>query len=94
MRVPGRIADGLITGATMALVLLLAIYGIVLLSGNQQQRALNDIKSAARAQVCVLLLPVNEHGRDEGQTNSRCLVPNGIPPVDANDNGRIEYEGQ
>lgn len=87
------IRDGIIIGLTQAIILVLILFGVTIVAGNQQQHTLTDIRNATRAQVCVLLLPVGPTGRSEGQTNSRCLVPNGIAPVDANGDGQIEFEG-
>ena len=84
--------DGVIIGTTQALILLLIIFGLTIFTGNQQQRSLNDIRSSARAQVCVLILPVGPEGRDEGAVNSLCLIPNGIQPVDANGDGMVETQ--
>lgn len=90
---PHPIRAGIIIGVSQALVLILCVALITIFTGNQQQKALNDIRSATSAQVCVLLLPVDEHGRDEGQTNSLCLIPSGLQPIDANGNGRVELDG-
>jgi hypothetical protein len=88
-RIWSSIIQGVVTGITLVVLLLV----LTLLSGNTQQKTLNDIKAATRAQACVLTLPVEASGRSEGAVNSRCLVPNGIPPVDTNGNGVVEYEG-
>lgn len=87
-----RLITGTIIGVTAATVIVLSFVMLSLIVGNQQQKALSDIRNAARAQVCVLLLPVTPVGRNEGQTNSRCLIPNGIAPVDANGDGQIQLE--
>lgn len=92
MKLRPSIIDGMIIGVTQAIILILLLVLVSAALGNSQEQLLSDIRNATRAQVCVLLLPVNDQGRDEAQTNSRCLVPNGIPPVDANGNGTIEYE--
>lgn len=92
VRRPRPLRDGIIIGTTQAVILLLLLFVLTLATGQQQQKTLSDIRNATRAQVCVLLLPVTEEGRNEGKTNSRCLIPNGIPPVDANGDGRVELE--
>lgn len=84
--------DAALVGLVQAIVLVLVIYIAVALSGNRQVTLLNDIRSAIRANVCVLVLPVGEDGRSEAATNSRCLIPNGIQPIDANDDGVIDTE--
>jgi hypothetical protein len=89
-----RIINGIVIGSSAAVVLVLAVLMLSLVFGNQQQQALDDIRNSTRAEVCVLLLPVGDHGRSEAQTNSRCLIPNGIAPVDANGDGQIEFEPQ
>lgn len=92
MRVRPALIDGAIIGVTQAIILIILLIVVTAAAGGGQQAVLTDIRNATRAQVCVLLLPVDDQGRDEALTNSRCLVPNGIEPVDANGNGTIEFE--
>jgi hypothetical protein len=84
--------NAVIIGLTQAVILVLLLVLASMLLGNQQQRTLVDIKAATRAQVCVLTLPVTSEGRDEGQTNAVCLIPNGIPPLDTNGDGAIDTD--
>jgi len=90
---PRPIRDSVIQGAVAGLTILVLAVGINVIAGNQQQDALNDIKASARAQVCVLVLPVTDQGRDEAETNSICLIPNGIAPGDWDNDGRVETIG-
>src|SRR5262245_51386334 len=85
-----RIADGAIQGAAMGLVFVLLLVILAMMLGGQQQSTLTEIRNATRAEVCVLILPVSTQGRDEAAVNRRCLIPNGIAPVDADGNGRVE----
>lgn len=73
--------DGLIIGATMSLLIIAAIWVAVIFAGDPQ-----------RAIVCELALPVNDAGRSEATTNTRCLIPNKLDPIDSNGNGVIEVE--
>jgi hypothetical protein len=73
--------DGFIIGITMAVVLVAAVWLVVVLSGDPQ-----------RAIACELTLPITEQGRDEAVSNSRCLIPNGLDPIDSNLNGMVEVE--
>jgi hypothetical protein len=82
--------DGIVIGVTQAIILVLVVALIVMISGNQQQKALNDIRASNRAIACVLLLPVTVSGRSEIQANTKCLKPNGLAPIDADGNGTIE----
>lgn len=85
-----RMADYALQGAMFAIMFVLLLVMLTILTGNQQARLLEQIRDGNRAVVCVLLLPVDDRGRDEGDTNSICLVPNGIDPVDVNRDGITE----
>lgn len=93
---PRMVRDSVIIGVTQALTIVAIIAIFLIISGNQQQQALNDLRSSARAQVCELALKVHTtpegSTRDEGATNSLCLIPNGIEPIDANGDGVVEVE--
>lgn len=77
---PRTVKDGFIIGVTQAVVLLAMLYGLVLLTGNQEQRSLEEISNGTRATVCVLALPVDgDTGRDQSLVEA-CLRDNGLIP--------------
>lgn len=85
--------DAVLIGTVNALVLILVVVIFTAISGNQQQHALEQIRDGVQAQVCVAVLPLGEAGRDEAMTNTRCLIPYGFEPTDADGDGRVEFEG-
>ena len=86
--------DGLIIGTTQAIILILLLVILALVIPSQQQQSLDDIRASNRAIACVLLLPVGDTGRSEWQANSKCLVPNGLDPIDIDGDGQIEIQPQ
>ena len=63
-----------------ALAFVLMLWGLATALGNREADVLEDVRDAARAQVCVLALPVTEHGRRIPAVNE-CLRANGLPPL-------------
>jgi hypothetical protein len=84
--------DGIIIGSTQAIILLLLVVVLAYVIPSQQQQSLDDIRASNRAIACVLLLPVDAGGRSEWQANSKCLIPNGLDPIDIDGNGRIDIQ--
>lgn len=87
-----RIPELAVQAGLMVLMFVLSLVILYLLVGNREQALLEEIRDGNRALVCVLILPVGEEGRDEGETNGSCLIPNGIAPVDANRDGHTEID--
>lgn len=87
-----QLVAGLIQGVGMALAFIVLILALTATTGNQVQHVLSQIRDVGTAQVCVLTLKQVDGQRDEGQTNSRCLMPYGLPAADLNGNGAIELE--
>lgn len=56
------------------------IIAAALLLPNNEEKFLGDIRDAARAEVCVLSLPIGEMGRSETGVNL-CLTQNGLAPL-------------
>lgn len=87
------IKDGLVIGVTQAVVLLGLLYALVFFTGNQQQKALDEIANGTRAQVCVLRLAQGPFEEDPASPDyiepedrrtlenaNLCLVANGLTP--------------
>jgi hypothetical protein len=86
--------EGVVVGGTQAIVFVGLLLALTLLLGNilgnTQQKLLTQIAQASRAQVCVAALPLTADGRSEAAVNARCMIPNGIAPLDTNNDGTIE----
>ena len=72
-----RVGDRALDALVFVVVFVVVIIAYSRLAPSAEQNALNNIEGAARAQVCVLALPVTDDGRDPADVQ-RCLTENGL----------------